>query len=124
VLENIPDDLPFDIDEHGSNHASNIFRYPDVCKWFADNVVEPREWTLEHPDEFPPNALPLNISSYSSKFDEKGLKLWDINNSYYASVRLNLEAFNQSFWKSGLFSNNNKARNIFPRIFKPCVMCY
>eukprot|EP01039_Chlorochromonas_danica_P008359 gene8356-9213_t len=28
--------------------------------------------------------------SYSKQFTEKGLKLWDINNDYYSTVRLNL----------------------------------
>eukprot|EP01040_Poterioochromonas_malhamensis_P013893 gene13893-15331_t len=92
TIEDIPDNLP--IDDNASNHASKIFGDPDVCKWFVDNVVEAKEWTLDHPHhDVPSNWFPLNLSSYfiyCSKFEEKGLKLWDIYNDYYASIRLNL----------------------------------
>ena len=88
-MDEIPDDTDLNMNENGSNHASNIFRDPDICKWFIDNVVEPREWRLEHPDDAPPDAS-MDIMSYEAKFVEKGLKLWDINNDPYSSVRLHL----------------------------------
>jgi hypothetical protein len=88
-LDDIPDDLPFKFEETVSNHASTIFRDPDVCKWFVDNVVEPREWRLDHPQDTPPD-FSSSIISYSKQFAEKGLKLWDINNDYYSTVRLHL----------------------------------
>lgn len=86
-LDDIPEEL--DMDENGSNHASNIFRDPDVCQWFIDHVVEPREWHLDHPDDVPP-LTSMNIMSYQNEFAQNGLKLWDINNDPYSTVRLNL----------------------------------
>lgn len=88
-LDEIPENIHLNTNENGSNHASSIFRDPDVCKWFVDNVVEPREWHLEHPDDAPPDAS-MNLMSYENKFAELGLKLWDINNDPYSSVRLHL----------------------------------
>ncbi len=88
-LEDIPDDITLNTDENGSNHASNIFRDPNVRKWFVDNMVEPREWQLQHPDDAPPNAS-MNMMSYGAQFTEMGLKMWDINHDPYSSVRLHL----------------------------------
>jgi hypothetical protein len=90
-LEDIPENL-FHVND---NHASIIFRDPAVCKWFVDNVVEPREWHLEHPDDAPP-GFSLDVKSYSTKFADKGLKLWDISNDYYSTVRLNIVSVNQN----------------------------
>jgi hypothetical protein len=86
-LDDIPEDL--NMDEDKSNHASNIFKDPEICKWFVDNVVEPREWKLEHPDDAPPNPS-KDIMFYDKQFREKGLRLWDIINDPYSSVRLHL----------------------------------
>ncbi len=85
------DDIPehFNMDDNCSNHASNIFNDPDVCKWFIDNVVEPREWHLDHPNDVPPNAS-KNVMSYQNQFSNNGLKLWDINDDPYSSVKLHL----------------------------------
>lgn len=88
-MDDIPDNLRLNVDENGSNHASTIFRDPDVCGWFVDNVVQPREWDLDHPNEVPPQ-FSKDVMSYSRNFAEKGMKLWDINNDYYSTVRLNL----------------------------------
>jgi hypothetical protein len=88
-LENIPEDIGLTMDDNISNHASNIFSDPDVCKWFSDNVVEPREWKLHHPDDFPPNYS-KDIMLYSDRFNLSGLKLWNIGNDQYSAVRLNL----------------------------------
>ena len=57
ILPDIPDELELKDVEEGSNHASAIFRDPDICEWFVDNVVEPREWQLDHPDEVPSEIL-------------------------------------------------------------------
>lgn len=75
--------------ETKSNHCSNIFSDPSVVDWFTKNIVTPLEWTLTHPHDAPPDSSRL-IMEYQSQFNQKGFKLWDINHSHYATVRMNL----------------------------------
>ena len=88
-INEIPDILLKEEDK--SNHASTMFNIDtnNISIWFKTNLIMPRLWTLDHPDDVPPNAS-NRFNDYIQNFNNNGYKVWDIQYNQHATSYLQL----------------------------------
>jgi len=97
AVETIPDSLLHG-EEDESNHASTMFNSDTavVKQWFRNNLVMPRDWELEHPNDIPAGASnKFDYHVYRSAFANAGFKLWDIQNKIHATSYIELTTVNE-----------------------------
>jgi len=67
-----------------------------VKQWFRNNLVMPRGWELEHPNDIPAGASnKFECHVYRSAFANAGFKLWDIQNKTHATSYIELTTVNE-----------------------------